>query len=95
MDDAAKFGARGTPNFFINGRNFRGAQPLEAFKGVIDEEIKKADAEDRRRHAARPALRRADPGRPRQGGRAAARPAAPPASPTRTSATAPRSRARR
>ena len=44
MDDAAKFGARGTPNFFINGRNFRGAQPLEAFKGVIDEEIKKADA---------------------------------------------------
>jgi protein-disulfide isomerase len=43
MDDAAKFGARGTPNFFINGHNFRGAQPLEAFKGVIDEEIKKAD----------------------------------------------------
>jgi len=44
MDDAAKFGARGTPNFFINGRNFRGAQPLEAFKSVVDEEIKKADA---------------------------------------------------
>jgi protein-disulfide isomerase len=44
MDDAATFGARGTPNFFINGRNFRGAQPLEAFKSVIDEEMKKADA---------------------------------------------------
>jgi protein-disulfide isomerase len=44
MADAEKFGARGTPNFFINGRNFRGAQPLEAFKGVIDEELKKADA---------------------------------------------------
>jgi protein-disulfide isomerase len=44
QDDAAKFGARGTPNFFINGRNLRGAQPVEAFKGVIDEEIKKADA---------------------------------------------------
>ena len=44
LDDAAKFGARGTPNFFINGRNFRGAQPIEAFKAVIDEEIKKADA---------------------------------------------------
>jgi protein-disulfide isomerase len=44
MDDAANFGARGTPNFFINGRNFRGAQPLEAFKSVVDEEIKKADA---------------------------------------------------
>jgi protein-disulfide isomerase len=44
MADAEKFGARGTPNFFINGRNLRGAQPIEAFKGVIDEEIKKADA---------------------------------------------------
>jgi protein-disulfide isomerase len=44
MDDAAKLGARGTPNFFINGRNLRGAQPIDAFKGVIDEEIKKADA---------------------------------------------------
>ena len=44
MDDATKFGARGTPNFFINGRNLRGAQPVESFKAVIDEEIKKADA---------------------------------------------------
>jgi protein-disulfide isomerase len=44
LDDAAKYGARGTPNFFINGRNFRGAQPLDAFKAVVDEEIKKADA---------------------------------------------------
>jgi len=43
-DDAANFGARGTPNFFINGRNFRGAQPLDSFKEVINEEIKKADA---------------------------------------------------
>jgi len=42
-DEAEKFGARGTPNFFINGRNLRGAQPLEAFKSSIDEEIKKAD----------------------------------------------------
>jgi protein-disulfide isomerase len=44
MDDAANFGARGTPNFFINGRNLRGAQPIEQFKSVIDEEMKKADA---------------------------------------------------
>ena len=36
--DAAKFGARGTPTFFINGRNCPGAQPFEAFKSVIDEE---------------------------------------------------------
>jgi protein-disulfide isomerase len=41
--DAEKFGARGTPNFFINGRNLRGAQPIESFKATIDEEIKKAD----------------------------------------------------
>ncbi|HEY2901056.1 MAG TPA: thioredoxin domain-containing protein [Polyangia bacterium] len=43
MDDAAAFGARGTPNFFINGHNFRGAQPLENFKQVINDELKKAD----------------------------------------------------
>jgi len=42
-DEAERFGARGTPNFFLNGRNLRGAQPLEAFKSTIDEEIKKAD----------------------------------------------------
>jgi protein-disulfide isomerase len=44
MAEAANFGARGTPNFFINGRNLRGAQPLEAFKAVIDAELKAADA---------------------------------------------------
>ncbi|MCZ6806579.1 MAG: thioredoxin domain-containing protein [Deltaproteobacteria bacterium] len=37
-------GARGTPAFFINGRNLRGAQPLPAFEAVIDEELKKAKA---------------------------------------------------
>jgi protein-disulfide isomerase len=37
-------GANGTPTFFINGREFVGAQPFEAFKGVIDSEIKAADA---------------------------------------------------
>jgi protein-disulfide isomerase len=36
-------GANGTPTFFINGREFVGAQPFEAFKTVIDEELKKAD----------------------------------------------------
>jgi protein-disulfide isomerase len=41
---ASKFGARGTPNFFVNGRNLRGAQPFPSFKKVIDEEIKKAKA---------------------------------------------------
>ena len=45
---ARGLGAGGTPTFFINGRNLRGAQPLEAFKAVIDEELAKA----RRRVAA-------------------------------------------
>jgi protein-disulfide isomerase len=39
---AAQIGAGGTPNFYINGRNLVGAQPFDAFKKVIDEEIKKA-----------------------------------------------------
>ncbi len=41
---ASQFGARGTPNFFINGRKLTGARPVSAFKSVIDEEIKKAEA---------------------------------------------------
>jgi protein-disulfide isomerase len=44
--DSAKgneVGANGTPTFFINGREFVGAQPFESFKGMIDEEIKHAD----------------------------------------------------
>jgi protein-disulfide isomerase len=34
--------ASGTPHFFINGRRLVGAQPIEKFKAVIDEEIKKS-----------------------------------------------------
>lgn len=32
-------GVRGTPAFFINGRMISGAQPLEAFKAIIDAEL--------------------------------------------------------
>lgn len=39
----ATLGARGTPAFFINGRFLSGAQPVDAFKRIIDEEIKEAD----------------------------------------------------
>ena len=39
---ARQLGATGTPSFFINGRNLRGAQPLPAFITVIDEELTKA-----------------------------------------------------
>jgi protein-disulfide isomerase len=41
---AQSLGASGTPTFFINGRKLVGAQPLEAFKAVVDEELKKAEA---------------------------------------------------
>lgn len=39
---AGEVGARGTPNFFINGKKLTGAQPFAKFKGVIDEQIKLA-----------------------------------------------------
>lgn len=41
---ASSVGADGTPAFYINGRELSGAQPFAAFKTIIDEEIKKADA---------------------------------------------------
>ncbi|HKU36484.1 MAG TPA: thioredoxin domain-containing protein [Polyangiales bacterium] len=40
---AAKFDARGTPAFFINGRFLSGAQPIDKFKEIVDDEIKRAD----------------------------------------------------
>lgn len=40
---AADVGARGTPSFFINGRPLRGAQPVEKFKEVIDDELKRVE----------------------------------------------------
>lgn len=36
-------GVSGTPTFYINGRALTGAQPIEAFKKIIDEELAKAD----------------------------------------------------
>ncbi|AEI66657.1 DsbA family protein [Corallococcus macrosporus] len=43
MAAGSALGANGTPTFFINGREFVGAQPFANFKRVIDEEIGKAD----------------------------------------------------
>ncbi|HRI09715.1 MAG TPA: thioredoxin domain-containing protein [Nannocystaceae bacterium] len=40
---AAKFGARGTPAFFVNGRFVSGAQPFAAFDTIIKEEKEKAE----------------------------------------------------
>jgi protein-disulfide isomerase len=39
--EAAKLGSTGTPGFFVNGLNLRGAKPFEAFKEVIDKELDK------------------------------------------------------
>jgi len=41
-EEAMKVGASGTPASFVNGRFLSGAQPYEAFKKLIDEEIAKA-----------------------------------------------------
>lgn len=38
-----QMGQGATPTFFINGRYMSGAQPLPAFKAIVDEEIKKAE----------------------------------------------------
>jgi predicted DsbA family dithiol-disulfide isomerase len=37
--EGAKLGVTGTPAFFINGRLLSGAQPLDAFTKIIDEEL--------------------------------------------------------
>jgi protein-disulfide isomerase len=37
-------GVSGTPAFFINGRVLTGAQPFDAFKRVIDDELARKSA---------------------------------------------------
>jgi protein-disulfide isomerase len=41
-NEGMRVGANGTPTFFINGRQVVGAQPFEAFKTIIDQELAKA-----------------------------------------------------
>jgi protein-disulfide isomerase len=41
-DEGASLGVTGTPAFFINGRMLVGAQPIEQFKNVIDDELSSA-----------------------------------------------------
>jgi predicted DsbA family dithiol-disulfide isomerase len=41
--ELSKLGTSGTPAFYINGRFLSGARPIEQFKAVIDEELKKAN----------------------------------------------------
>jgi protein-disulfide isomerase len=44
MAVARQIGANGTPGFYINGRQLMGAQPFDAFKTVIEDEIRRAEA---------------------------------------------------
>lgn len=44
VDEATKLGLNGTPAFFINGRLISGAQPLETFVQIIDEELARQPA---------------------------------------------------
>ncbi len=44
QDQADDLQAQGTPHMFVNGRRLVGAQPVEKFKEIIDEELKKAQA---------------------------------------------------
>jgi protein-disulfide isomerase len=39
LAEAEAIGANSTPTFFINGRRLEGAQPLDAFKAIIDAEL--------------------------------------------------------
>ena len=39
LDEGTALSLTGTPMFFINGRELSGAQPLEAFTAIIDEEL--------------------------------------------------------
>ncbi len=42
QQDGAKIGVSGTPSFFVNGKMLTGAQPLDAFKKLIEEELRDA-----------------------------------------------------
>ena len=43
IDEGARLGVLGTPTFFINGRVISGAQPLESFARIIDEELARSN----------------------------------------------------
>jgi protein-disulfide isomerase len=40
MEEGSRLGVTGTPAFFVNGRPLEGAQPLDAFVRVIEEELR-------------------------------------------------------
>ncbi len=44
MSEGTLVGTRGTPASYINGRFLSGAQPYDSFKSLVEEELKKAEA---------------------------------------------------
>ena len=40
VEQGEALGLNSTPGFFVNGREVRGAQPIEAFESIIDEELR-------------------------------------------------------
>ena len=47
VDQGKRLAVTGTPTFFVNGRPLVGAQPLDAFIRVIDDEVARADSKSR------------------------------------------------
>jgi len=45
MQDGARAGVTGTPAFFVNGRFLNGAQPFQIFQEVIDDELRRNNAQ--------------------------------------------------
>jgi protein-disulfide isomerase len=43
IDEGTRVGVVGTPTFFINGRMISGAQPLETFTRIVDEELARSN----------------------------------------------------
>lgn len=43
IEDGKKLGVERVPTFFINGRKVAGAQPIEYFSKIIDEELKRVN----------------------------------------------------
>lgn len=50
VEDAGKFGAQGTPSFFINGSFIGGAYPFDTFKKLIEEELAGTLEETQHKH---------------------------------------------
>jgi protein-disulfide isomerase len=44
LAEGQQLGVRGTPTFFVNGVQVVGAQPLEAFQSLVDDQVKAAKA---------------------------------------------------